>query len=465
MQDGRGSGGEDSAHTVIVFGSDFPLNPLFPEFSSFPCSPLPRFADMQDQSTALLMTALTPTQSIAALLPPEIVDCIFSHFDFDYSIEADEADGIERTSNLSNMSVIAEGWKGPARRLLCRTVCVWSWDRLAKGVPEWARGGLQNAQIDGDGWEVRRSEETAGALFHFLRGAPSLRLLRIDHLPFASFNPADSMRMRTTHLLSRLRDLTIFGDEPVPHAVISDILATSNRQISHLHLRSARRAISPIPSERLDFGGTLRYLRVEEDYSLLNCFQPLPHGLVGLREMRLAQMGGESGVRAQELLTEVAPSLEKLTIANGDVTGIVDSFPLLTRLTRVSLSSVPALPDSLLLPPSLVSLQLWNDDNLLPLFDRWTTTPFLLPDTLQQVIVQFIRDRRTLERLPPVAEFGTVYAKPLEDMLRQRSPLTLPFTTLSVYFYVGRSGNIAMVEAECKRLGVKFCRKLEMWTH
>ena len=416
---------------------------------------------MHTRSRTRSVAVPRPPQSIAALLPAEIVDCIFSHFDFDYSVDGSRSDRIERERTLSMMSVVAEGWKGPARRLLCRTVCVWSWNQLAEGVPEWARGGLQNSQIDGDGWEVRQSEETAGALFHFLRSAPSLRLLRIYHLPFASFNPADSMRMRTTHLLSRLRDLAVFNSaKRFPHSVISDILATSNRQISHLHLRSARRAISPIPSEQLDFGGNLRYLHVGGPRSIED-FQPLASSLVGLREMRLAHMDGESGVRVRELLAEVAPSLEKLTIGTGDVTGIVESFPLLTRLTRLWIPRIPASSDSLLLPPSLVSLQFVYDDSLLPLFDRWNAKPALLPATLQQIHIRWVNNLQTFEQLPPVAKFVKEYRNQLFEPLRRLSPRTSPFKALEVYFVGHHLDKVAAVEAECERLEVEFHRRDE----
>ena len=125
----------------------FRLFPPFPHSPPRPHSALPHFGDMQEEPTALPMTAISPPQSVAALLPAEIVDCIFSHFDFNYSLDAFTIDRNERTRILSKMSVIAEGWKGPARRRLCRTVWIVRWNQLAEGVPEWARGGPQNARI------------------------------------------------------------------------------------------------------------------------------------------------------------------------------------------------------------------------------------------------------------------------------------------------------------------------------
>ena len=77
---------------------------------------------MQNRSTTRRIATPLPLQSIAALLPAEIVDCIFFHLDFDYSIDASYENRKEWTPILSNMSVVAEGWKGPARRLLFRNV-------------------------------------------------------------------------------------------------------------------------------------------------------------------------------------------------------------------------------------------------------------------------------------------------------------------------------------------------------
>ena len=403
----------------------------------------------------------TPSQSTAALLPPEIVDCIFEHFDFDYSLETRQQDQIVRSDNLSNMSVIAEGWRGPARRLLCRTVCVWRWEQLAEGVPEWARGGLQNASIQHSSWRGAQSHDAASAFFKFFQHAPNLRLLHLDCPPFHSFDASDSVLMRTTPFLPLLRDLTVSSGGPFPHSVISDILAASDYQVRRLRLQTYRSITPPIPRERLDFGGNLRYLHVEGHSSALNCFQPLPSSLDGLKEMYVETIDGQSSDRARRLLTEVAASLEKLTIRNGDVTGIVASFPLLTRLTRLWIPRIPASSDSLLLPPSLVSLQCFKDDNLLPLLDRWNAEPSLLPATLQQINIRWVMNLQTFERLPPLARFVTVYNNQLVESLRRLTPRTLSLTALEVYFDRYRLDKVAAVEAECERLEVEYHRRHE----
>ena len=196
-----------------------------------------------------------PPQSVAALLPPEILDCIFEHFDFDSSLNTAGFVRAERSNNLSNMSVVAEGWKGPARRLLCRTVVVSRRDELAEGVPEWARGGLQNVAIVGHLWDRAQTQEAASATFRILQTAPNLRLLHLSNLPFHSFSSTESTSLRKTHFLPLLRDLNVFGAGRYPHSIISDILATSNRQISRLRLYHLLRTATSISGERLDFGG------------------------------------------------------------------------------------------------------------------------------------------------------------------------------------------------------------------
>ena len=409
---------------------------------------------MQTHSRIRSVTFPHPSQSVAALLPAEIVDCIFSHFDFDYSIHTDSLDRAKRSSNLSNMSVIAEGWKGPARRRLCRTVRFVRWDQLAEGVPEWARGGLQTANIQHTSWEEVQPHKAANALFKFFQHAPNLRVLKLSYPPFQSFDAGDSTLMRTTHFLPFLDDLTVDSHGNFPHSVISDILTTSDRQLIRFRLWHAGTDFHPILGERLDFGGNLRYLCVEGLSSTLNYFQPLRSSLDGLKEMYVESIDGQSSVRARELLTEVASSLEKLTIDSGDVTGIVETFPLLTRLTRLSFPSFPASPDSLLLPPSLVSLQLWTDDNLLPLLDRWNAEPCLFPAALQRITARLVCNYQTFERLPAVAEFSTMFDESLVTKLRQLSPRTLRFQTLEVAFHNTRWDRVATVEVECKRLEV-----------
>ena len=402
-----------------------------------------------------------PPQCVAALLPPEIIDCIFSHFDFDYSTNASGQDRIERGSNLSNMSVIAKGWKGPARRLLCRTVRIDRWDQMAEGVPEWARGGLQNVGINDYIWATVQTQEAASATFRFLTNAPNLRVLRLSALPFTSFSSSESTSLRTTHFLPLLRDLTVFSNTPFPHSMIFDFLATSNRQISRFRVGNAFETAPPIPGDRLDFGGNLRYLR----YGGLPSLETLQLGsLAGLKELFVERVFNQSTEQAMELLSVVAPTLEKLGVCDGEnLTMLAESLPLLIRLTQLLLPDIPATLTSLPLPSSLVSLQIFSDDNLRPLLDRWNAKPALLPATLQHITILLVHDFRTLERLPPIATFRILYHERTEALLHHLAPRTVPFKTLEVYFRDHHLDRVAAIGAECKRLGVKFCRRFEQW--
>ena len=221
------------------------------------------------------------------------------------------------------------------------------------------------------------------------------------------------------------------------------------------------RTVTPISGEGLDFGGHLRYLRFEGLPSL-KALQL--SSLVGLKELYVDQETGLSTDQTMKLLSAVAPTLEKLTIDCEDVTGVVASLSLLARLTRLSLLSIPASVTSLPLPPSLVSLQFANDDNLLPILDHWNAEPALFPATLQHINIRFVNNFRTLERLPPIAKLGTAYYhNPIELYFRRFAPGTLRFRTLEVYFENRHSDKIVMVKAECARLGVAFSRRLEKW--
>ena len=82
---------------------------------------------MQNLSLLLSASTLNRRQSIAALLPEEILDLVFAVEGFflgdstDDGLEGDENEE-GRARHLSDLSVVAEGWTTPARRLLFRTV-------------------------------------------------------------------------------------------------------------------------------------------------------------------------------------------------------------------------------------------------------------------------------------------------------------------------------------------------------
>ena len=93
---------------------------------------------MQNQSALASISTGRQPQSVAVLLPEEIVDLILAQIGFDYSVDASRQDRWERSEILSDISVIAEGWTRPARRLLVKSVKVWTWPQLEETVPGWA---------------------------------------------------------------------------------------------------------------------------------------------------------------------------------------------------------------------------------------------------------------------------------------------------------------------------------------
>ena len=404
-------------------------------------------------------------QPIAALLPPEILDCIFEHLDFDYSLKASAQDRLERIRNLSNMSVVAEGWIGQARRLLCRSVEIGRWEQLEGGVPEWARSGLQNLSVDESCWESESPESSANAFFGTIKSTPNLRRLALHYPGFTSLNDTDSKLMRTTQLLPHLVNLSIV-DNLVPHSLIFDLLATSGRKIRRLTLTiwAGEHDHGIVPAdERLDFGGNLRYLCIRGAASSPHVFRPIWSSLGGLKEVVWYRVDREWRNRALELLQTVAPSLEKLTIDDGDIDPIIPWLPRLPLLTHLSIPSPPTLLPSFLLPPRVISLQFLSDRYTRPFSNRSSLTPALLPASLQQINIKFVHYHQTFERLPPLAKFGTKYGWQLETLLSQLSPRSLRFTTLEVYFCEADLNKIAAVQAECARLGVGFSRRLEKW--
>ena len=204
---------------------------------------------MQTRSRTHALTSPRPPQSIAALLPAEIVDCIFFHLDFDYSIDASYADRKGCKPILSNMSVVTEGWKGPARRLLFRNVRIRSWEHLQEKVEDWAGGEASGLELEFWNWTANQYE-VAKAVPQLLQKVPNLRQLRLDRLPFTSFSPAGSATMQTSLLLPHLSDLTIthcnspkpFRNPSVPTSSRHPVIASAALKLRATHwIRSRRR--------------------------------------------------------------------------------------------------------------------------------------------------------------------------------------------------------------------------------
>lgn len=281
------------------------------------------------------------------------------------------------------------------------------WDQLKEGVPEWARGGMQNARVERSCWKMVQTEEAVGGLFQFLKTASNLRLLHLYSLPFTSLDATDSRMMRATLFLPLLDDLTVSVSARFPHFVISDILATTDRRLSRLTLEQALRNVPATHSGLLNFGGNLRYLRVDGIGSSMVQFQPVLRSLVGLQEMYIGTLEQSSGDRAAQILAAVASTLEKLTISVGNFSEIAGSLPLLTRLTLLSLPRIPASLQSLLLPPAPLSFNSWTT-SISSLFST-AGTPIPLsfqPASSESTSSPFTTTGRTSDFLPSPREVG-----------------------------------------------------------
>lgn len=439
----------------------------FPEFRRLsPPHVLPA-RNMRTRTRTRSATVPRPPQAIAALLPPEIVDCIFSHFDFDYAMDASREDSSERSRTLSAMSVIAEGWTGPARRLLCRTVFIGDWDELVKGVPEWARG-VKNLTVDYSQFIVVNPAHGAIALFQLLESVPNLQRLHLSVLPFRSFSPAASKLMRTTPLLPHLRDLFI-TNQTFARPILADLLATSNYKITRLHVGPTKSEFALDVAERFDFGGNLRYLNVTSMAyeAMLRSSRVVTSSLSGLKELEVCEFDSRRSATfwreytsrmRKESFSVIGLTLEKLTISESTASILSETFPFLTALTHLSLCDMRDSPAPLLLtlPPTLSFLRLSTDEALHDVLCRWLAHPSLVPDGLEQIRIDFIRDQGTLQILPPVIRLHTTYRPELFEMIKRLSAGALPFTTLEMSFAKKDLDRVELVKEECKRLNVEF---------
>ena len=423
---------------------------------------------MQTRSTNRRITTPRPSQSIAALLPAEIVECIFFHFDFDYSIVA--GDVTEITTTLSNVSLVAEAWKSPARRLLFKTVRIGSWEHLQEKVEDWAGGEVMTLYIYFGTWSADR-HEAARAVFELLKKVPNLRQLHLGILPFSSFNPIDSTAMQATLLLPHLSDLTISdyqSPNPFPQSVCSGLLKTSGHRISRFAVFNYREDMTAPPEEhRLDFAGKLRYLEIDAStYRII--LQPSRvdfDSLAGLQELMLNHCHREAGDQSNELFQVIAPTLEKLTINYDYPPSIARNLPLLSRLSRLSIQHAKPDPAPLLynLPPSLRFLRLKEDDDLQPVLLRWHAEPSLVPSSLEHIQIDSISEGETFRQLPPLDRLSTTCGYPTTGLLAQISSGAAPFKVLEMYISRGHEERISAIEAECKRLGMELCRKIAPW--
>ena len=418
----------------------------------------------------------TPTppqiQSIAALLPAEIVGCNFSHFDLNYSLDAYADDRAERIRTLSNLSVVAEGWNWPARRLLFRTVRIRGLEHIMEHLEE--RAGLEIRSLllnlSQPNWSTLTRQETVGPIFKLLKKTPNLRQLRLSDLPFTSFNPADSTTMQDTLLLPHLSDLTIIGSRnPFPQSVVSGLLKTSGHRISRFKVSGYQLdTIAPSEEHQLDFGGKLRYLEIESSSSQMLLQPPRMDlkTLEGLQELHLNDCAYDAADRTPKFFEIIAPTLDKLTISDKYPASVARCLPRRTHLSRLHLYALPS--ESALfyhLPPSLSFLRLRHDGHLLNILTRWNVEPSLVPATLNHILIDDIDNGDALRLLPSLNKLGTNWHGLTAEFLAQLRPGTTPSKVLEMYFSRDNEERIPGIEAECKRLGVKFCRRTQAWDH
>ena len=409
-------------------------------------------------------------QSVAALLPEEILDSIFAQFGFNYSMDASARDRMERFSILSHMSVVAEGWTRPARRLLFRTVMIQGWSHLQREVEEGMGVYVRELEIRGYALSGTMSpQEVASAVFKLLKQVPNLRRLRLCCPSFDRFDQIEPASMHAAVLLPHLHDLYI-SHTSFPHSLEFDLLTTSDHQISRLSVHSASAPVAPHPvCKQIDFRGKLRFLSTGMAFyrSLVDPRLVASEGLRGLEELHLRGIDRRSREGGAEMYRVIAPTLSVLLINCDDVEWFAHFLPLFSNLSRLSLS--PSHPHGehdptpllLCLPPSLSVLRLRNDMQIGPSLARWTATPSLVPEGLKQIHIDNIYEFETYQQLPPVPTLGTSYHTHTITHLQRLTPGTLTFKTLEMWFHDQDLGQRTVVQAECSRLGVVFRQRVD----
>ena len=440
------------------------------EIPALPHSSLLLLPVMQNQS--LVPSTSTPRrhQSVAALLPAEIVDSIFAQFGYDYARDVSHQDLVERKRDLSNMSVVAEGWLNPARRLLATKVSIWSWRHLQEEVGEYLGQQVRDFEICGSGYRMT-SLEAADAVFRLLKQLPNLRRLRLVALPLEAFNSVDSASMHAAALLPHLHDLDI-SHIPFPHSLILDLLATSGHRIDRLSVQSNPVWLAPpVTYRQIDFRGKLRFLSTGADFfrTLVDPRLVAPGGLRGLEALQLQSIGRRSTEGGEEMYHVIGPTLSVLAIESDDVTWVAEFLPLCSNLSRLSITgfsfhrNLDPTPLLRCLPPSLSSIQLGNDTQIGPTLARWIAGPSLVPAGLKQIRVDDIHDFETYQQLPPIPTLCTDYRHNTINNLQRLVPGTVPFQTLEMYFDAEDLPRRSEVQAECQRLGVKYRQRTQRW--
>ena len=400
------------------------------------------------------------------------MDSIFGQFGYDYSRDAQYHDRLDRDQNLSNVSVVAEGWTRPARRLLFREVKIENRAHLQEEVEEGMGQYVRGLEIRGSGWNGMTSLEAASAVFKLLKQVPNLRRLRLVAPPFDSFDTADSASMRAVVLLPHFHDLSL-PNTRFPHSIIFDLLATSGHRIDRLFVNNIYDSLIPHAVYRqLDFRGSLRFLSTGASFyrTLVDPRWMNHERLEGLEELQLRGIDVKSRAGGEDLYRVVAPTLRTLTIDSDELTWFAHFLPLFFNLSRLSISgccypyTIPD-PAPLLrcLPPSISFLRLNSDAHLGPTFSRWTATPSLVPAGLKQIQIDYIENSDTYQQLPPIPTLCTNYRFDTINNFQRLSPGTLPFKTIEMWFHNSYLDQPSVVEAECLRLSVVFRQRIQRW--
>lgn len=447
--------------------------------------------------TSSATTAAPSQQSTAALLPQEVIDQIFRHFDFNYSLDADSFDLRKRVSGLSRASRVVKSWTAPARRLLFRTVVV-EFHPPSTLRREWfekmtnlAGPHIHNLSCSFPHY-VKGVDATAAATIRLLTRIPNLRQLRLENVPFRQFSDADSVLLRCSPCLLQLTELRLSFRKLRPEYIVSDLLAASNRHIERLSYISNHefwegsdsdsefeeesdddsevgeeeeskedtelmdddeeedepgpRLDRWKPSEEiLDFGGNLKYL-------LINC--PLVcfvgrggvgkmEGLAGLEQLAYCESLGEED-EVEELVRAVGRSLVKLDIRGFNAYS--KHFARCERLAHIhfdrrSVTATFGIEDSPLgghFPDSLAHLHIHNDLYLLPTLIDWQENSSLKPASLVQLTIDELSNDDLVDYLPNLDVLMVSSNHHLERNLRALQPDGIPFKKLK--FFSPRTG-------------------------
>ena len=424
---------------------------------------------MQNQS--IIPSASTPDrpQAVAALLPEEIIDSILLQLGYDYSTPAWFPSQSERAKVLSIMSVVAEGWTEPARRLLIRTVRVETWAKLKAPVGHGVGKQVRRLEIGNSGLDGVESGEIGRAIVELLKKLPNLRQLSLvgDYGPF---DYTDFSFMQSTVFLPQLSELELVNIAS-PHSIIFNLLATSGHRIRRLSVRCSDdgAGINPLAGGQLDFCGNLRYLSTYGAFyqTMLDPTQVALDGLVGLEELGLPfNVAVEPNKREGGFLRAIGPTLGTLTVAAEKAAWFTDFPDHLTQLSRLAINTngnVDPIPFLRRLPPTLTSLRFSDDRpsrlNLSPL----TANPALLPASLKSIGFRSISVVSTFTNLPRIDTLQMVYSRAAFAMLGGLPPGTLPFKTLELSFDDGLLDELSLAQAECVRLGLGFRHRTDPW--